>query len=252
MHGAHASVPGFNTQVSVTRDQIITHAGITNEPIDTNQLVPALEGIKENTGEYPKAALADTGFNSGPNLAAMETRRIDGYVPEQNERNIGKKQLANSECYRKEDFQYDVEQDCYHCPAGQILRPQAEVHTRTRYSKRDAVTYRTSRGTCLSCPLKDRCTKTKDSLGRSITRDDFEAERMRMRQKLVTEAGRRMYGQRKCLVEPTIGQLKIVGGFQYFLLRGLAGAWTELQWVAMAHNVLKLMRRTVERRATAA
>ena len=67
-------------RVSVTRDQIIVHAGITNEPIDTNQLVPALEGIKENPGEYPKAALADTRFNSGPDLTAMETRRIDAYL----------------------------------------------------------------------------------------------------------------------------------------------------------------------------
>jgi hypothetical protein len=252
MHGAHASVPGFNAQVSVTRGQIIVHASITNEPIDTNQLVPALEGIKENAGEYPKAALADTGFNSGPNLAAMETRRIDGYIPEKNERNLGKEQPANSGHYRKEDFRYDAQQDCYHCPAGQILRPQVEVHTKTKYSKRDAMRYRTVLGTCLKCPLKDKCTKTKNPVGRSITRDDYEAERTRMRQKLATEAGRRTYGQRKCLVEPTIGQLKIVGGFQYFLLRGLVGAWIELQWVAMAHNVLKLMRRTVERRARAA
>ena len=252
MHGAHASVPGFNAQVSVTRGQIIVHAGITNEPIDTNQLVPALEGIKENTGEYPKAALADTGFNSGPNLAAMEARQVDGYVPEKNERNIGKGQPVNTEFYRKEDFRYDAEQDCYHCPAGQVLKPTGEIHTRTKYSKHDAIRYRTALGTCLKCPLKDRCTKTKNPLGRSITRDDYEAERTRMRQKLVTEAGKRTYGQRKCLVEPTIGQLKMVGGFQYFLLRGLAGAWTELQWVAMAHNVLKLMRRTVERRASAA
>ena len=73
-----------------------------------------------------------------------------------------------------------------------------------------------------------------------------------MRQKLTTEEGKRIYGQRNYLIEPAIGQLKMVGGFQYFLLRGLAGAWTELHWVAMAHNVLKLMRWTVQRRARAA
>ena len=64
-----------------------------------------------------------------------------------------------------------------------------------------------------------------------------------MKQKLDTEEGKAVYGKRKWLVEPTIGQLKVVGRLVQFLLRGLKGANLEFKWSAIAHNLLKLTRR---------
>ena len=63
-----------------------------------------------------------------------------------------------------------------------------------------------------------------------------------MRQKLATDEGRAIYGERKCIAEPTIGQLKTVGGMARLLLRGLLGAKIEWKWATTAHNLLKLSR----------
>ena len=62
-----------------------------------------------------------------------------------------------------------------------------------------------------------------DAGWRTITRGAYDAERERMRQKLDTEEGKAVYGKRKCLVEPVIGQLKVVGRLVQFLLRGPLG-----------------------------
>ena len=106
--------------------------------------------------------------------------------------------------------------------------------------------YRTERGTCLSCPLKHRCTETKNPVGRSVTRDDYEAERTRMRVKLSTVEGKTIYGRRKKIVEPTIGQIKVVGGIRQFLLRGIRKVGIEWLWSTIGHSLLKITRRVVD------
>ncbi len=63
-----------------------------------------------------------------------------------------------------------------------------------------------------------------------------------MRQKLGTDEGKAIYGERKCIPEPTIGQLKTVGGIARLLLRELLGAKIEWKWATTAHNLLKLSR----------
>lgn len=63
----------------------------------------------------------------------------------------------------------------------------------------------------------------------------------RMRRRLRTQGGRRIYAQRKVTVEPAIGQIK-GRGFRRFSLRGLAGARGEFQLVCAVHNLVKLWR----------
>ena len=64
----------------------------------------------------------------------------------------------------------------------------------------------------------------------------------RMARKLRTVAGRRIYGKRKEVVEPVIGQIKEVRGFRRFLLRGLGKADAEWLLICLTHNLLKLFR----------
>jgi len=66
-----------------------------------------------------------------------------------------------------------------------------------------------------------------------------------MRQKLSTGEGRAIYAKRKCTVEPTIGQLKTVNRLVQFLLRGLLGAKLEFKWGAIAHNLMKIVRKVL-------
>ncbi len=249
MHTQSGSMPAFNAQVVVTEDQFIVHADVTTEPIDRNQLAPALEGVERNVGVRPDKLLADAGYKSGPNLRLLEEAKVDGYLPETEERNIGKDKRNYPDLYGKTAFRYDKEQDCYICPAGQVLRPKTKKRIKTRSGGHETTVYRAPRGVCLVCPQRDQCTKVRTKAGRSIDRDDYEEERLRMRAKLATKEGRAIYAKRKCMVEPTIGQLKIVNRLVQFLLRGILGVKIEFKWAAIAHNLMKLTRKVLAREA---
>ena len=64
----------------------------------------------------------------------------------------------------------------------------------------------------------------------------------RMKRKLRTKAGRKVYARRKAIVEPVFGQIKQARGIRQFLLRGLEKAKGEWALICLTHNVLKMHR----------
>jgi transposase len=62
----------------------------------------------------------------------------------------------------------------------------------------------------------------------------------KMRRKLKTQKGRKIYGLRKELPEPVFGQIKQVRGFRQFLFRGLEKVSGEWKVICTGHNLLKL------------
>ena len=241
MHKGNTSIPAFNAQLAVTEDQLIVYADVTTEPVDVNQTKKAVEGIRETIKDKPKILVADTGYAGGENFKYLEDNKIDGYIPSEDERHIGSKKRpkAMEHLFAKEVFTYNTHKDKYTCPQGEILRPVARTQFKSKYSKREITTYRTERGSCAACPLREKCT-TNVKLGRAITRNGYEEYRERMRAKINTAEGRAIYGKRKCLVEPVFGQMKTRNGFSQFLLRGLEKVKLERKLVATAHNLLKI------------
>lgn len=240
MHHRDGSMPAYNGQLAVTKGQIIVYSDVTDEPADTSQLKPALDGIKEVCGKDPKRLDADAGYNSGNNCRELEDRKVDGYIPASSEKNIGKDMKYDTGLYSKDEFKYDEEDNCYTCPAGQTLTPKNRSHMITKYSDKWFTQYRAEEGTCLRCEQRTKCTKSEN---RSVRRGEFEAEQIRMRQKLRSPEGRKIYRLRKTMVEPVFGQMKIVGGFVRFLMSGLNGAKIEWKWATIAHNLLKITRK---------
>ena len=62
----------------------------------------------------------------------------------------------------------------------------------------------------------------------------------RMRQRLRSPAGRRLYERRKGLIEPVFGTLKEHRGMRRFYRRGLAGVNAEFLLMALAFNLTRL------------
>jgi hypothetical protein len=62
----------------------------------------------------------------------------------------------------------------------------------------------------------------------------------KMRRKLKTKRGRKLYAQRKISVEPVYGQIKYNRSVDRFMRRGRAAAQSEWRLVAATHNLLKL------------
>lgn len=69
----------------------------------------------------------------------------------------------------------------------------------------------------------------------------------RMKRKLLTKKGRRVYARRKCIAEPPIGQIKHVQGFRQFSLRGHLKVRAEWFLVTATHNLRKLFKACCER-----
>lgn len=64
----------------------------------------------------------------------------------------------------------------------------------------------------------------------------------RMRRKLQTKAGRKVYARRKAVVEPVFGQIKQARGIRQFLLRRFEKAKAEWALICLTHNVVKMHR----------
>ncbi|MGH8499919.1 MAG: transposase, partial [Methylococcales bacterium] len=62
----------------------------------------------------------------------------------------------------------------------------------------------------------------------------------KMVHELKTSKGRKLYGRRKCTVEPVFGIIKQVIGFRQFLLRGLKSVAGEWKLVTMAFNLKRM------------
>ena len=74
-------IQGYNAQAAVDGEaQIIVAHGLTASMSDQDQLVPLVDGIKDNLGRRPKEASADAGYCSEANLAALAERDIGAYI----------------------------------------------------------------------------------------------------------------------------------------------------------------------------
>ena len=64
----------------------------------------------------------------------------------------------------------------------------------------------------------------------------------KMKRKLQTKKGAKVYAARKSIVEPVFGQIKHARGFRQFLLRGIEKVKAEWALVCATHNILKMYR----------
>jgi len=74
-------IQGYNAQAAVDAEaQIIVAHGLTQSMSDQDQLVPLMDGIKDNLGRTPKEASADAGYCSEANLKALAERDVSAYL----------------------------------------------------------------------------------------------------------------------------------------------------------------------------
>lgn len=77
----NGTIQGWNAQAAVDGEtQIIVAHGLLQTTSDHGQVVPLLDAILANLGRRPAQASADCGYLSEANLAALDARKIDGYI----------------------------------------------------------------------------------------------------------------------------------------------------------------------------
>jgi len=226
----------YNGQISVDeKAQIIVGEHLSQEANDKKEVEPALERIQETMGELPDKMSLDNGYMSGANLEALDEAEVDAYVATGRE---DKKDIRPVEdCSReikKSDFEYDEDKDCFTCPGGQTLELKST-------GKDGKLVYQAERQVCERCAYRNRCCKSQKGEARTITTDDKEPQRQKMKEKMEQEDSKKTYKKRKQIVEPVFGQIKN-SGFRGFLLRGLKRAKGEFSLVCAAHNFKKIVK----------
>ena len=226
----------YNGQISVDEDnQIIVGQHLTQNANDKKEVEPALEVIKETTGDLPDKMSLDNGYMSGDNLESFDGEDIDVYIATGKGEKKDQRHLDDSKRkIKKSDFTYDEDRDCFVCPAGRTL----ELKTENRDGKK---VYQAVKAECDACPYKSRCCTSKRGQPRTINSDDKELLRQKMNEKMEQESSKEIYKKRKKIVEPVFGQIKN-SGFWGFSLRGYEKVSGEFSLACAVHNFKKVVK----------
>jgi transposase len=226
----------------------------------------SVDRIEETFGSKPEKFLTDGGNNSGPVIEQMETREVEFYAPvkssQPQEGNparrddptqpVAESQRADlprnkSGQFAKSCFVYNAEQNVYYCPLGQVLRYEKNRPDTRGHERINRRIYRCSN--CTGCPLASDCISQQNKRGRTITRDDHEAARERLAERMSLPSSQELFRQRSWIAETPFGILKSIMGVRQFLLRGLEKVQTEWTWYVTAFNLSKLVREIARLRA---
>lgn len=234
--------PNYNVQISTdAKNKIIVAAGVSQSSSDSGELMPAVERIQQNLGKAPEQLVTDGGFTNRPNILDSAAKGIDliGSFPEYTEQSEGQlKRRGVAPEFYPQAFHYEPEQDCYRCPAGQLLGHEGQEN-------RPGVIhhhYRASASICAQCPLKERCCPQNASKGRSITRAVQAPDVEAFKQKMQTQEAKTIYRQRGAVAEFPNAWIKDKLGLRQFHLRGLVKVGLETLWVCLTYNIQQWIR----------
>ncbi len=219
--------PSYNAQVAVdVESRMVVGGYATNAVSDNGELPELLADIEANTGANPKALSADRGYSLKAGLAELKERRIDGFIPQRQEK---------SAYFKQEDFSYDEETDTYGCPNGRVLHYRGDAkHKRKQWRKYVCED-------CGGCPVARRCMhtgRTRKTLFISI----YSGLYYEMRAKTRTSLGRRMARIRASTVEPTFGHIKANRKLRQFYFRGRAMVDSMWKLELASYNIEKLIK----------
>lgn len=215
--------PAYNVQTAVDAEHgLIVAQQVTTQATDNRSLLPMAEAAKQALDQPETlSVVADAGYSNGEQAEHCEQQGILPHVPAN--RAINNK--GDGTLFDRSLFVYDEKTDTFRCPANKTLH-------RKQLSKKDrCVMYAAALSVCDKCLLKQRCTSTSR---RWITRHLHEAALQRMNARATKQAMR----LRRCTVERPFAVLKyMIFGYPRFLLRGLAGAQTEISLATLAYNL---------------
>jgi transposase len=228
----------YNCQAAVDAEsQIVVAADLHDAPNDYQALPGLLEQTQENCGEKVEAVLADSGYRSAANIAAIEACGSESYIA-----------LAKGESPADDDIRaclkVEVSEDgavSVQCPVGN------DMSVKSRYPD-GSIGVRLPKRACKTCPMRDQCPLqrlTQKSI--HLPRPEHLKAVIDNHNRMQSDAGKAIYRRRKVIVEPVFGNIKNKG--MKVLVRSKCKVRTWWRIVCTAHNIEKVIGAT--RRALA-
>jgi transposase len=229
--------PDYNAQNAVDdKYQVLTAVNVIDASSDSEQLFPMKEESVKNTGDSHKNTLADCGYTNKETFTQMENDpTTEYYVPDRSMHS------SKNDKYSKWNFKYDTYLDVYICPGGNKL-----VFIRICKDS-EGLEYRLYRAeNCDVCGVRDECRKKNKNKetkinNRTINIYPQDEAVKRMRKKLDSKDGEKIYRVRMSTVEPVHGDMQKNRGFIQFVLKGLEKVNVDYTLLAIAHNIRKII-----------
>lgn len=266
MATSHGVQQGYNANAMVDdKKQIITSAQVFGSGTDTKAMAPMLEKARKHLEaagiEKPlegKKISADTGYYSVENLEACEEEKVDAYVPDQQFRkrdvrfkNADRHRRSTDkrhERYKSKKRYFDVDDFIMNGDTGKLICPagaQLSVRCRNFIDSKGYkfIAYMAPKIACRNCNLRARCLRNPKTEQRQVhilyekpcTITD------RMKDKIDTPEGRRIYGKRIGIVEPVFGNIRACKKMNRFTLRGKIKVGIQWKLYCLVHNIEKIL-----------
>jgi transposase len=252
---SHGYIQGYNgIIIADSVNQVIVSSEAIGSGPESGCFPKMLDSLEENIkkvcgkNEPLKESLltGDTGFFSEDNLQEAAKRKINVLIPDQQFRQRDpvfadrKEKEKEKKKYAIEDFEKDEKNNCYICPWGKTLKYIGIGELRNNTGKK----YQAKKGTCVNCPLIDKCISKRAS-GNPV-RTLYIAEKKyeenlsdKMREKIDDPAYRELYSRRMQIIEPPFSNITYCKGMSRFTLRGEKKV--DIQWklYTIVHNIGK-------------
>ena len=169
-HGGGRSKLRYKTHRAVDpKHEVVTATKLTPGSRDEGDLLQEMiEAHEQNVQNKIDTAVADSRYGKIDNFLLCHDLELKAHIPslEQTQRGSGRQR----DIFAKEAFLYHPDNDTFSCPAGQILR------RRNYHKRRKTYEYKASGGVCACCPLRAKCTRSKDgrTLKRHQRQDDLD------------------------------------------------------------------------------
>ena len=232
---------GYNAQLATdAKERIIVGVKLTNSASDAGQLLPALGDVERRIGS-PQTVLADEGYNSRANIAALRQSGIAFATPapgRENQSLAAARAAGIAKGFEAKFFIYDEASDSFRCPANETLEYRRSSRKRGRQYRQ----YQAAGAVCGRCEQRLLCCPKSFARGRTLSRAQDDALMASHRAWMTTDKARAAYRKRAEVAEFPNAWLKEKMGLRKFRLRGLAKARMELLWAVLAYNVAQWAR----------
>ena len=181
--------------------------------------------LNEKYKEQIKNVCLDAGY---VNPAICREIILSGHIPLM----PYKKQMTGKGLFKKYEYAYDEYYDCYICPNNEILR-----YTTT--DKKGYKLYKSNPEKCKKCPLRDKCTKSKNNQ-KVIIRHIWEEYKEQANENRYTKIWKDNYPLRKETIERTFGDCKEQHGLRFSRVRGVLKNEQNATMIFACHNLKKM------------
>jgi transposase len=233
--------PSYNLQVTTEgKLRAVVDIAATNAANDTQQLLPALERVKENCGAEPARMIADNGYATRSNVEQSSAQGTELIAPwkEGTSREAGACARNGIEAgFVPSKFRTQRGGKKLTCPAGKSL---VVIEQKMHHGVLCNV-FGARQKDCAGCRFKKACcgaVKGPRRVARVVESRAMKQYLARMKRPEVRE----LYGKRCEVAEFPHLWFKAVKKWRRFSVRGLIKAGMEALWVALAYNITQWIR----------